>query len=206
MEQMIYMRYKYRRGFMGYTSQDVSKMANTANTRNVAIYDNGVYDLTQYITNNGGVAASPNGTNPPNDIDRTFMHDSVLALFVNSAGSDITTAFDNLNIDSDILASQRSCMRNLFFRGKKDTRNSPQCQFSRYILLALSIVMITIIGFKFLAALNFSRSRTPEDAQKFVILQVPAYTEGEASLRRCLESLAATKYDDKRKLIFVLCE
>ena len=134
------------------------------------------------------------------------MHDDVISLVTNSAGSDITRDFNSLNVDPDVLASQRACMRNLFYQGKVDTRNSPQCQFSRYILLALSICMITVIGFKFLAALNFSRARTPEDAQKFVILQVPAYTEGEASLRRCLESLAATKYDDKRKLIFVLCE
>ena len=41
---------------------------------------------------------------------------------------------------------------------------------------------------------------------QFVICQVPCYTEGEESLRNTLESLAALKYDDKRKLIFVICD
>lgn len=31
-------------------------------------------------------------------------------------------------------------------------------------------------------------------------------TEGEESLRTCLESLAALRYDDKRKLLFVVCD
>ena len=35
---------------------------------------------------------------------------------------------------------------------------------------------------------------------------MPCYTEGEESLRNTLESLAALKYDDKRKLIFVICD
>ena len=35
---------------------------------------------------------------------------------------------------------------------------------------------------------------------------MPCYTEGEDSLRNTLESLAALKYDDKRKLIFVICD
>jgi chitin synthase len=41
---------------------------------------------------------------------------------------------------------------------------------------------------------------------QFVICQVPCYTEGEDSLRKCLQSLAALKYDDKRKLIFVIAD
>lgn len=41
---------------------------------------------------------------------------------------------------------------------------------------------------------------------KFVLCQVPCYTEGEDSLRRTIDSLAGLDYDDKRKLIFVICD
>ncbi|KAG1890741.1 chitin synthase-domain-containing protein [Suillus fuscotomentosus] len=62
------------------------------------------------------------------------------------------------------------------------------CQFAEGILLALSILMVSIIGFK------------------FVIFQIPCYTEGETSLRKTIDSLAQLKYDDKRKLILVICD
>ncbi len=41
---------------------------------------------------------------------------------------------------------------------------------------------------------------------KFVMCQVPCYTEGEDSLRRTIDSLAALNYDDKRKLLFLICD
>jgi chitin synthase len=41
---------------------------------------------------------------------------------------------------------------------------------------------------------------------KFVICQVPCYTEGEESLRTTIDSLAALNYDDKRKLMFIICD
>lgn len=39
-----------------------------------------------------------------------------------------------------------------------------------------------------------------------MLCQVPCYTEGEDSLRRTIDSLAALDYDDKRKLIFIICD
>ena len=134
------------------------------------------------------------------------MSEAVVSLFQNLAGQDISQRFKTLNIRADVRERQMICLRNLFFIGKVDNRNSAQCQFARYILLALSIVMVSVIGFKFLAALQFGRSRKPEDYDKFVICQVPCYTEGEESLRNCLDSLTRLKYDDKRKLLFVICD
>ena len=134
------------------------------------------------------------------------MSENVVSLFQNLAGQDISARFAALGVGADVLDRQRVCLRNLFFIGKVDNRNSAQCQFARYILLALSIVMVSVIGFKFLAALQFGRSRKPEDYDKFVICQVPCYTEGEESLRNCLDSLTRLKYDDKRKLLFVICD
>jgi chitin synthase len=60
---------------------------------------------------------------------------------------------------------------------------------------------------RFLAALSFGATKmAPSDAEKFVIMQLPCYTEGEDGLRKSIESLAATKYDDKRKLLCIICD
>jgi chitin synthase len=87
-----------------------------------------------------------------------------------------------------------------------DNRQSTQCKFAEYLLLVLSVIMVSIIGFKFLGALWFGSRKAPQDHDKFVICQVPCYTEGESSLRKTIDSLARLRYDDKRKLIAVVCD
>ena len=68
--------------------------------------------------------------------------------------------------------------------------------------------MVSIIGFKFkfLASINFGAARAPEDHDKFVIRQVLCYTEGDTSLRKTIDSFAQMKYDDKYKLLLVICD
>jgi chitin synthase len=108
-----------------------------------------VFDLTQYVSNDdGGIALSPNGTSPPDNVNTHFMHDEVVQLFKSSSGQDVTNQFFKLGLDPSLLAAQEVCLRNIFYIGKVDTRGSPQCLFSRYILLALSVFIVCIIGFK----------------------------------------------------------
>ncbi|KAF5373421.1 hypothetical protein D9615_009450 [Tricholomella constricta] len=201
-ESMVRMRYGARRGFVGYTPKEIRNMANTG--KSVGIYNGLLYDVTNYLQSPPAVRAPYGQQAPPTNPN--FMHAAVLDVFKFSAGRDITKELDNLAIDPVILARQKICLRNLFTIGKVDNRNSTQCQFSTYLLLSLSIIMITVIGFKFLASINFSAARAPEDHDKFVICQVPCYTEGDASLRRTIDSLAQMKYDDKRKLLLIICD
>ncbi|KAJ2347822.1 Chitin synthase, class 6, partial [Coemansia erecta] len=58
----------------------------------------------------------------------------------------------------------------------------------------------------FLAALQLSSRREPEPGDRFVLMNVPCYTEGEESLKNTIDSMAKTKYDDKRKLLFIVCD
>ena len=207
-ESMIMLRYRFRTGFMGYTKKDIKNMASAG--RAVAIYDGLVYELTTYIQQNGGGLLGPTGYSPSaqDQADRQFMSQQVVQVFTYNSGKDVTNLIDGLSssIGSEVVGWQKQCLRNLFLIGKVDTRDSPQCQFSTYILLALSSVMVAIIGFKFLAALHFGSSRAPENHDKFVICQVPCYTEGEESLRKTIDSLVRLKYDDKRKLIMIVCD
>ena len=201
-ESMVQMRWNNRVGFVGYTPQQLRNMAGTGSS--VGVYNGLVYDLTSYI-NNGPALRAPYGQQAP-PTDPHFMDSSVLDVFKFNSGTDVTKMLNNLAIDKAVLARQKVCLRNLFVIGKVDRRFSPQCYFSMYILLVLSAIMVSVIGFKFLASMNFGAARAPEDHDKFVICQVPCYTEGDGSLRKTIDSLAQLKYDDKRKLLLIICD
>ncbi|KAF9442722.1 glycosyltransferase family 2 protein [Macrolepiota fuliginosa MF-IS2] len=202
-ESMVQMRYISRVGFVGYSNKEIKARASSGSS--VAVYNGFVYDMTNYLRSPPAVRAPP-GTQAPPTSTTNFMHGSVVDLFTLYAGKDITKKLDNLNVDPAILDRQKTCLRNLFLIGKVDSRDSAQCLFSTYILLALSVMMVSIIGFKFIASINFGAERAPEDHDKFVICQVPCYTEGDGELRRTIDSLAQLKYDDKRKLLLIICD
>ncbi|KAL6309476.1 glycosyltransferase family 2 protein [Sparassis latifolia] len=201
-EQMVQMRWNNRMGWMGYTNGALSNMASSGSS--VGVYNGIVYDLTSYIQN--GPATPKLNEILPSDIDVHFMDQSIVNVFQYNSGQDVTKAINGLGLDPQVLAWQTTCLRNLFAIGKVDSRNSPKCQFSTYFLLSLSIIMVSVIGFKFIASINFGFARAPEDHDKFVICQVPCYTEGAHSLQQTIDSLAQTKYDDKRKLLFIICD
>ena len=202
-EQMVMLKGNYKKGDIGYTPQYVQTLAKKQ--RSLAILNDRVYDFTNYILGGRRTVAPPEQT-VPTGIDPDFMDQSVVSLFQQRSGQDVTKYWEALNIDPALRGRMQLCLDNLFYVGTTDTRNSTQCLFARYILLAISILMVSVIGFKFFAALQFGRRNRPESLDKFIICQVPAYTEDEDSLRRAIDSVARMKYDDKRKLLVVVCD
>ncbi|KAL8689265.1 MAG: hypothetical protein Q9218_005026 [Villophora microphyllina] len=132
----------------------------------------------------------------------TWLPDDVSDLITNNPGGDITSQWK----DTANFTKAFGCMENVFVKGKLDFRKTPKCQVNNYILLAFTIALCTVILVKFLAALQLGSKRRPAAQDKFVICQVPAYTEGEDQLRKGLDSLTALQYDNKRKLICVVCD
>ncbi|KAL0058090.1 hypothetical protein AAF712_015250 [Marasmius tenuissimus] len=186
-EQMITMRYLARVGFVGYSPNEIKNMAHSS--RSAGAYNGLICGATDYIKSSGSLPA-PNGEVPPGGAsgDRDFMRSAAIDIFrFNSGGGDITKQLNKLNIDSATLARQKTCLRNIFTIGKVGSRNSAQCQFATCILLAISIIMISIIGFKFLASTNFGSPRVIRRYEKTI------------------DSLAQLKYGDKRKLLVVIC-
>ena len=202
-EQMEMLKGNFKKGNVGYTPQYVSTLASKQ--KSIAILNDRVYDFTTYIQG-GRTLRAPPGQSVPTGIDTDFMDSSVVDLFQQRAGQDVTQYWEALQIDAGLRGRMQTCLDNLFYVGTKDTRNSVQCLFARYILLAISILMVSVIGFKFFAALQFGKRNLPENLDKFVICQVPAYTEDEESLRRAIDSAARMKYDDKRKLLVIVCD
>ena len=201
-EQLIRLKANFKVGFVGYSSGYVAQLASQS--KKMAILNGRVYDLTDYVK--GVAKAIPGPGEDSVDADTQFMNPLVVDLFSQNAGLDISKNWQALRISGQERANMQNCLDNLFFVGNVDTRNSAQCLFAQYILLAISILLVSVIGFKFFAALQFGRKNVPENLDKFIICQVPAYTEDEDSLRRAIDSAARMKYDDKRKLLVVVCD
>lgn len=207
-EQMTMLRGGYLKGRIGFSPQYLKTL--NSKSQIVASINGRVYDLTEY--DKGGRPMRDDKGNEGGDVkvdDRDavdFMDNDVISLFRQSSGEDITRQWDNLALDSAVKARMMTCLNNLFYVGEVDTRNSVQCQFASYLVLAISLLLVTIIGFKFFAALQFGTKNTPENHDKFVMCQIPAYTEDEDSLRRAIDSAARMQYDDKRKLLVVVCD
>jgi len=203
-EQMLFLEKNYYKGRVGYPATYLTTLAGRDNY--IAYMNGRVYDFTAYIR--GGAQplykAGTNHTGPlPNS---QFMDSNVVGLFTDHSGTDVTQAWRKLNLDPALRHRMQICLDNLFYVGDLDTRNSAQCLFAQYLLLAISILLVSVIGFKFFAALQFGKKNMPENLDKFVICTVPAYTEDEDSLRRAIDSAARMKYDDKRKLLVIICD
>jgi chitin synthase len=161
-----------------------------------------VYDMTNYY-----YTLDLKGNLPSYE----FLNPKVSALIRNNPGLDLTADwdrdFDNANNTQQVaMLNNLNCLNNAFYVGIPDFRDSVKCQINNWILLAFTIILGSVILIKFFAALQLGSKRRPSPQDKFVICQVPAYTEGEDSLRKALDSLTALQYDNKRKLICVICD
>ncbi|EMC96859.1 glycosyltransferase family 2 protein [Baudoinia panamericana UAMH 10762] len=205
-EQMIFLGGTYWKGNVGFSAQYLKTLASKS--QSIAYLNKRVYDFTDYVTGGRQLQYPPGWTRPSDYTppSTNFMDPNVVALFQQSAGQDVTQRWEALNLDPALRARMQTCLDRLFYVGDLDTRNSAQCLFAKYILLAISLLLVSVIGFKFLAALQFGKKNMPENLDKFIIATVPAYTEDEDSLRRAIDSAARMRYDDKRKLLFIICD
>jgi chitin synthase len=204
-EQQVFLKSNYMKGRVGFSPQYLKTLAKKGDA--IAYMYGKVYDMSQYI-DGGRQVKYPVGDEdrPEQTPNVNFIDQSVVDIFRVQAGGDVSKYWEGLTIDLKTKNNMKVCLDNLFYVGDVDTRNSARCLFAKYFLLAISILMVSVIGFKFFAALQFSRKSVPENIDKFIICTVPAYTEDEDSLRRAIDSAARMKYDDKRKLLVIICD
>ncbi|KAJ3353007.1 hypothetical protein HDU83_007381 [Entophlyctis luteolus] len=121
--------------------------------------------------------------------------------FLGSPGSDASSNSSRLS------QSVLQCFDDFLLIGFVDNRaSSIGCNASAYILYTVTGIMVAVMVVKFLAALQLGPSPNPEGHDRFVIMQVPCYNEGEASLTKTIQSLATFEYDDTRKLLFIVSD
>lgn len=185
-------------------SENTVQSTGRTQQRKWARYGNRIYDLTNYF--------HTQDLNP-NVQMYEFLNSKVSDIWNNNPGEDITDLLDRVIQDASANQDEYAnvmnswlCIQNTFYKGMTDFRESPRCTVNNWILLAFTIILCAVILVKFIAALRFTSKRRPSPQDKFVICQVPAYTEGEDSLRKALDSLTALQYDNKRKLICVICD
>ena len=183
---------EYYKGELVITQGEVYSQGQS-DQRYWVIINSKIYDLTDYFYTLAQLNNFPT---------YSFLPSEVTQLFQNNPGSDITSLWG----DSAAFQNSLNCLDNAFYQGNVDFRKTPRCEVNNYILLAFTIVLCSVILVKFLAALQLGSKRRPAAQDKFVICQVPAYTEGEDQLRKGLDSLTALQYDNKRKLICVICD
>ncbi|KAJ2162957.1 hypothetical protein GGF46_000143 [Coemansia sp. RSA 552] len=159
-----------------------------------------VYNLEDYFA----TVDSPINT----DDKWRFLNSHIENIFDDkgAGGTDITTEWDQIPMGPRERQANYNCMKNLFYAGKIDDRHSVRCLFTNYMLLAFACVLMAIVLVKFLTALQFGTKKRPHTTNKFVICQVPCYTESETSLSKTIDSLAGLEYDDKHKLLFLICD
>ena len=186
---------EFYKGTLVYKSSLIKTQGEEDGTYRVII-DKNIYDLTDYFYTQEIM----------NDLAAyAFIPEDAAELIQSNPGLDITEDWEK-ELNESTRVNTLNCLDNLFKIGETDFRDSPKCQVNNYILLVFTIVLCVVIGTKFLAALQLGSKRRPVQQDKFVICQVPAYTEGEDQLRKGLDSLTALAYDNKRKLICVICD
>lgn len=205
-EQQVFLKSNYMKGRVGYSPQYLKTL--TKSGKSIAYMYGKVYDFTDYIIGGRSIQPKANGESWPSDYstNTNFMDPSLVDIFRVQSGTDVAKYWEGLSLSADKKKNMQTCMDNLFYVGDLDTRSSAKCEFAKYFLLAISLLLVSVIGFKFFAALQFGRKSVPENIDKFIICTVPAYTEDEDSLRRAIDSAARMKYDDKRKLIVIVCD
>lgn len=205
LKQIQKLRTSYWKGWVGYTPKYIQTLTNKQ-SKTLVVLDGYILDLTSYINGDRTLKGKP-GTNTTSSKAKVdFLDSSVVNLIEQSSGNDITKSFNQLPLSASAKQQQSLCLKNLFLSGKPDMRQSTKCKFANYLILGVTCFLAAVIAFKFFAALQFTKKPTPEALENFIICQVPAYTEDEESLRRAIDSMARMRYDDKRKLLVVICD
>ncbi|KAJ1718257.1 hypothetical protein LPJ61_006730, partial [Coemansia biformis] len=160
-----------------------------------------VFNLEDYFATIKSPVNSNNG-------DWRFLNSHIENIFDSKGAgdTDITDRWERIPWSPRERLANYSCMKNLFYVGRVDDRNSVRCLFTNYMLLAFACLLMATVLVKFLAALQIGTKKRPLTPSKFVVCQVPCYTEGEASLAKTIDAVAGLDYDDKKKLIFVICD
>lgn len=137
--------------------------------------------------------------------DPTYNTEPDLDEFINKFRGTEATASNLKKFDPDCV----QCFKDAFLAGKVAFKTNG-CIFGDFILYASAIMIFSLIFVKFFLALIYAwyartKNMSPRGTTP-IILQVTCYSEGESGLRSTLNSLASLNYDEKYRLIVVICD
>jgi len=166
--------------------------------------DKTIYNVTSYIDglrNNRTTVLDESHDNP-----NAFLMEKLHEFIVTTVNSDATAVWNELFPSEDI----RGCMDELFYEALIDDRYDPVCAkigILMYIFLFFVVGMLVVQVMCSLLYL-FRKHRTFEDAdlQAAVMIMVPCYNEGDAELRKTINSCLMTSYPEENKCMVVIAD
>ncbi|KXN67642.1 glycosyltransferase family 2 protein, partial [Conidiobolus coronatus NRRL 28638] len=194
------------KGELVYKWDDLKNM-RLKESRQVGVIGDRVFDLTDYFQTLDYVNLVGGATSQV-AADYHFLDPQVEQIFhFTNQNIDMTNLWNSkIQLTPQKKAENYSCLLTEFYIGKVDNRDSFRCVFTGYMLYAMAWVILGIVLIKFLASLQLGSKRDPQNYQKFVICQVPCYTEGEEGLRKNINSLTCMDYSDHHKLLFIITD
>jgi chitin synthase len=161
-------------------------------TKEYFAYSGRIYDLDRYL-----------------NVDSGFLGEPFNTFFKSVARKDATFAIRK----NETILNVMRCFEEFYWIGMLDSTDTG-CAVSRLVIFLSMAIVFLIVFLKFLFAVLFnwflsdylgkiSKTKSPLSN---VVLLVTCYSEGEDSIRRTLDSLVATDYDDGKKLLFIIAD
>ncbi|KAG2062765.1 hypothetical protein BDR04DRAFT_1164673, partial [Suillus decipiens] len=133
-------RKNYHKGPLVWTTKEIAAQAAGQTVQRIwAIWEGGIYDLTDYINT---VTINQGATSL-----YQFLSTDVSDVFEQQAGQDITQLLNAAlaGLDSDTAAANINCLKNMFYLGETDFRDTPRCLIQNYLLMVFTSILCASI-------------------------------------------------------------
>lgn len=109
--------------------------------RNWAIWNGDVYDLSAYFQTQ---------TNEANADTYAFLYSDLTSLWQAQSGQDITSDVNSVlsKMNTTYAEANIQCIKNLFYWGTTDFRDTPRCQVQNILLIVASGVIMSSMAIK----------------------------------------------------------
>jgi len=172
----------YYYGKLAYTWGDLAELKHE---QHWTVINNKVYNTTRYFAG-----------------DFNFLGDDFNKVIKNRDKTDGTDLYYNIFLNDDYL----ECLDVLFYAGVMDTRSYTTCFAVNTALFSLLIVIATIVLVKFLAAMFTIGTVHYKLRKKYVIVNIPCYSENYESMYKTIISATSMIYPHKYQLLFIVCD
>ena len=142
----------------------------------------------------------------PGSSDALFLDKRLNKIFTDKQSLNATLYFQN-TIPEQNQQEIINYLDEMFFVGILDTRYSLVCEILDIVFLVVICSVAFIVVFKFLSSLFILAKQYPEQKDKYVIINMPCYTESVEEIEKTIFSVADLEYcDHNKKLLLVVAD
>lgn len=172
---------KLKTGELAYTFSDLKDTPGEW----ITIF-NRIYNITNYINKNYEYLDPP-------------LHE----LVINKKNEDGTDIYKELYPNNSTI----ECLESQFYSGVIDTRFSLQCYIINILILISVGIVAAVMILKFLVSIvSLGEKEYTLRNKKYVIINIPCYTEDEESLTKTLRSIASMEYNPSQVFMIIVAD